>query len=136
LRVDGVAPVGSSFALRATIAYKGSWVRMTRTVFRDKAKRVLADRAVEHFAAAIARLPSAEGFAGFRSWLIEGCKLAQPLEPLLGSMLDSLPPLVPGSLVTAQAVIEIEGTKIAQAAPVLIGTTGFPSSFLVHPVFG
>jgi Xaa-Pro aminopeptidase len=136
LRVDGAAPVGGSFALRATIAYKGSWVRMTRTVFRDKARRALADRATEQFAAAIARLPSAEGFAGFRSWLIEGCKLAQPLEPLLGSMLDQSPPLVPGSLVTAQAVIEIEGMKIAVAAPVLIGTTGFPASFLVHPVFG
>jgi hypothetical protein len=134
-RIDGVAAVGNSFALRATVAYKGSWVRMTRTLFRDKAKAELAERAAEHFAAAIARLPSADGFAGFRSWLIEGCKLAQPLDPLMGSALDENRLLAPGSLVTAQAVIEIEGTKIALAAPVLIGTAGFPSSFLVHPLF-
>jgi hypothetical protein len=57
------------------------------------------------------------------------------LEPLLGSMLDQSPPLIPGSLVTAQAVIELEETKIALAAPVLIGAPGFPASFLVHPVF-
>jgi Xaa-Pro aminopeptidase len=136
LRVDGTALVGSSFALRATIAYKGSWVRMTRTVFRDKAKRALTDRATEHFAAAIAKLPSAEGCGGCHSWLIEGCTLAQPLAPLMGPMLEEPKSLTPGSLVTAQAVIEIDGTKIALAAPVLIGAAGFPASFLVHPVFG
>lgn len=73
LRVDGTAAIGSSFALRATIAYKGSWVRMTRSLFRDKAKAELTRHAAEQFAAAIAQLPSAEGFGSFRSWLIEGC---------------------------------------------------------------
>ena len=136
LRVDGTAPLGGSFALRATIAYKGSWVRMTRTLFRDKAKRALADRAAAHFAAALAKLPSAEGFGGFHSWLIEGCTVAQPLAPLTGSMIEEPKSLAPGSLVTAQAVIEIDGMKIALAAPVLIGAPGFPASFLVHPVFG
>lgn len=135
LRVDGAAAVGSSFALRATIAYKGSWVRMTRTLFRDRTHAGLTGRAAEHFAAAVARLPSEEGFDGFRSWLIEGCKLAQPLDPLLGSAFDEKRPVAPGSLVTAQAVIEIEGSKVALAAPVLVGAPGFPSSFLVPPVF-
>lgn len=135
LRVDGAAAVGSSFALRATIAYKGSWVRMTRTLFRDRTQAGLTGRAAELFAAAVARLPSEEGFDGFRSWLIEGCKLAQPLDPLLGSAFDEKRPVAPGSLVTAQAVIEIEGSKVALAAPVLVGAPGFPSSFLVPPVF-
>ncbi len=134
-RVEGAASLGSSFALRATIAYKGSWVRMTRTLFRDKTKAELARRAAEHFAAAIAQLPRADGFDGFRSWLIEGCQLAQPLDPLLGSALDEQRALAPGSLVTAQAVMEIAGSKVALAAPVLVGMAGFPASFLVHPVF-
>jgi Xaa-Pro aminopeptidase len=134
-RIDGAVSVGGSFALRATVAYKGSWVRMTRTLFRDKAKTELAARAAGHFAAAIARLPGADGFDGFRSWLIEGCKLAQPLDPLMGSALEKNRPLAPGSLVTAQAIMEIEGSKIALAAPVLVGSASFPSSFLVHPVF-
>jgi Xaa-Pro aminopeptidase len=136
LRVDGAAPVGGSFALRATLAYKGSWVRMTRTVFRDKAKRALADRAAEHFAAAISKLPSAGGFGGLRSWVVEGCRLAQPLEPLIGSSIEEPKPLAPGSLVTAQAVIDIDDKKVALAAPVLVGAPGFPSGFLVHPLFG
>jgi len=136
LRVDGTFPVGASFAVRATVAYKGSWVRMTRTVFRDKAKAPLIERATEVFAAAIASLPSPDGFKGFRSWSMEGCRLAQPLDPLMGSLMSESRLLAPGSLVTAQAVIEIEGNKVALAAPVLIGTTGYPSGFLVHPLFG
>ena len=135
LRVDGMAEPGASFALRATVAYKGSWVRMTRTLFRDKTQRGLIDRASELFAAAIAQLPSVDGFKGFRSWLVEGCRLAQPLDPLMGSLIDEPRALPAGSLVTGQAVIEIEGKKVALAAPVLTGAAGFPASFLVHPIF-
>lgn len=135
LRVDGTSPVGSSFALRATVAYKGSWIRMTRTLFRDKAKAELSERAADMLAAAIAKLPSAEGFKDFRSWSIEGCRLAQPLDPFMGSLISEPRLPAPGSLVTAQAVIEIDGNKVAVAAPVLMGSTGYPSSFLVHPVF-
>jgi Xaa-Pro aminopeptidase len=135
LRVDGTAPVGESFALRATVAYKGSWIRMTRTLFRDKAKAELAERAADMLAAAIAKLPSAEGFAAFRSWSIEGCRLAQPLDPLMGSLISEPRLPAPGSLVTAQAVIEIDGNKVAVAAPVLVGSSHYPSGFLVHPIF-
>lgn len=135
LRPEHAAASGSSFALRATVAYKGSWVRMTRTVFRDKAAAALADRAGDIFAAAVAKLPGAEGFGNFRSWLVEGCRLTQPLDPLMGSLMSESRRLAPGSLATAQAVIDVEGQKIALAAPILVGTEGRPSSFLVHPIF-
>jgi Xaa-Pro aminopeptidase len=135
LRVEGLATPGDGFALRATIAYKGSWTRMTRTVFRDKADSGLGTRAAEMFAAAVAKLPDIEGFKGFRSWMIEGCRAAQPLAPLCGSRLETQRPLAPDSLVTVQAVIEVDGRKVALAAPVLIGAEGFPASVLVHPIF-
>lgn len=135
-RIEGTTPRGQRFAVRATIAYKGTWIRMARTVSRDRADAALTDRAAEIFAAAVAQLPSAEGFRDFRSWMVEGCRLAQPLDPFMGSLIGEPRPLVPEALVTAQAVIEIDGRKIALAAPVLIGAPGFPSSFLVHPVFG
>ena len=35
LRISGERKLGRRFALRATVAYKGSWVRRTRTVSRD-----------------------------------------------------------------------------------------------------
>ena len=135
LRVDGIATPGGSFALRATVAYKGSWVRMTRTLFRNRADAALTDRAAERFAAAIAKLPSGEGFHDFRSWLVEGCRLAQPLDPLMGSLMAEPRPIAAGSLVNAQAVMDIDGRKVALAAPVLIGGPGYPASFLVHPLF-
>ena len=135
LRVDGTAKPGESFALRATVAYKGSWVRMTRTLFRDRADVALTDRAAERFAAAIAALPSDDGFNDFRSWLVEGCRLAQPLDPLMGSLIAEPRPLAAGALVNAQAVIEIDGRKVALAAPVLIGAPGYRASFLIHPLF-
>jgi Xaa-Pro aminopeptidase len=134
-RIEGPAARGERFALRATVAYKGSWIRMTRTVARGPADAAAQERAAEIFAAAIAQLPSGEGFKGFRSWMIEGCRLAQPLDPLMGSLISEPRVPAPGSLVSAQAVIELEGRKFALAAPVLIGTPGYPSSLLVHPVF-
>jgi Xaa-Pro aminopeptidase len=133
--IEGIAPRGDRFALRATLAYKGSWVRMTRTIARDRAEAELADRATAVFAAAVAQLPSADGFKACRSWLIEGCRLAQPLDPLMGSLISEPRVLAAGSLVTAQAVVDIDGRKFALAAPVLIGAAGFPASLLVHPVF-
>ena len=36
---------------------------------------------------AVAQLPSDRGFAGFGACLVEGCRVAQPLEPLMGSRL-------------------------------------------------
>ena len=36
-RIEGEAALGESFALRATVAYKGTWIRLTRTFPRDGA---------------------------------------------------------------------------------------------------
>jgi Xaa-Pro aminopeptidase len=38
-RIEGEAALGESFALRATVAYKGTWIRITRTFSRDGAVR-------------------------------------------------------------------------------------------------
>ncbi|MGH7036478.1 MAG: aminopeptidase P family N-terminal domain-containing protein [Stellaceae bacterium] len=134
-RVDeGSAKPGESFAVRATLAYKGSWVRMTRSVFRN-GLAPLGERAAEIFSAAAAGLPSTEGFARFRSWTIEGCRTAQPLDLLRGSSLETQRPLAPDSIVAVQAVIDVDGHAVALAAPVLIGAAGFPSGALVPPGF-
>jgi Xaa-Pro aminopeptidase len=134
-RIEGAVEPGGSFAVRATIAYKGSWVRMTRTLFRDVDDAGLNDRAAEIFAAAVARLPEASGFTDLSSWLIEGCRTAQPLDPIMGSTLDAPRMPAPLSLATAQAVIAVDGRPVAIAAPILLGSTGYPASLLVAPVF-
>jgi Xaa-Pro aminopeptidase len=134
-RIEGAVEPGKSFAVRATVAYKGSWVRMTRTLLRDAADANLSDRAAEIFAAAVARLPEASGFTGLSSWLIEGCRTAQPLDPIMGSSLDTPGIPAPLSVATAQAVIAVDGRPVAVAAPVLLGTPGYPASLLVAPIF-
>ena len=132
VRPEGTNVPAQRLALRATVAYKGSWVRMIRSF---GAETNALDEAGARFAAAIARLPELGGFDGFPSWSIEGCRLAQPLEVLAGHAVASPRAIAPSSLVTAQAVIATGGGLIPLAAPVLVGGDGFPSSLLVAPNF-
>ena len=131
-RIEGEAALGERFALRATVAYKGAWIRLTRTFPRDDAVRP-QEEAAARLAAAVAKLPRADGFAGF-----EGCRIAQPLEPLMGSRVGTVHPLapgalVPGALVSVQADFEIEGRPLLLGAPALVGRRGEAASLLVPP---
>jgi hypothetical protein len=132
IRPEGTIAPGRRFALRATVAYKGSWVRMTRSFGANAAASTAAGT---RFAAAVAQLPSLDGFREFPAWSIEGCRLAQPLDVFAAPSIAAPRAIAPGSLVTAQAVIGLGGDKIALAAPVLVGSEGFPSSALVAPSF-
>jgi hypothetical protein len=131
MRIEGETTRGNSFALRATVAYKGTWVRAVRTVCATAAAREAAARLAE----AIAPLPSGRGFAGFRSWLIEGCRMAQPLEPLMGSRVGAASPPLPGALVSVQGALEIDGRTVLAGAPALIGGHGEAASLIVDPTF-
>ena len=84
-------------------------------------------------AAAVAKLPSADGFAGFSSWLVEGCRIAQPLAPLMGSRVTAAHLLAPRALVSVQADFEIEGRPLLLGAPALVGGRGEAASLLVQP---
>lgn len=132
LRPEGEVTPGRRFALRATVAYKGSWVRMTRSFGGEPEPWTEAGAS---FAAAVARLPDLEAFREFPAWSIEGCRLAQPLDVFAAPAMATPRPIPAGALVTAQAVIVAGGSKIAVAAPVLVGGPGFPSSLLVAPIF-
>jgi len=131
-RIEGEAALGESFALRATVAYKGTWIRLTRTFPRDGAVHP-QEAAVARLAAAVAKLPSSDGFAGFSSWLVEGCRIAQPLEALMGSRVATAHPLAPSALVSVQADFEIEGRPLLLGAPALVGRRGEAASLLVPP---
>ena len=149
-RMEGnETPLGTTFALRATVAYRGTWIRLVRTF--APANRV--DEAAHVLAAAAARLPDAGGFAGFTSWLVEGCRIAQPLEPLAGTRVNARDPLVehvlfakpvptfaghalpPGALVSVQGRLKLDGRSVLVGAPALIGAPGEAASLLLHPSF-
>jgi hypothetical protein len=134
VKIEANATVpGPRFALRATVAYKGNWARLTRTFFRDATAAPAA--IAEQFAAAVATLPDGSGFKRLPSWLVEGCRAAQPLDPLLGSMVSE--PVAPasGAVVSVQATYVVDGQPVLIAAPALIGGPGRPTSLLVHPAF-
>ncbi len=132
VRVEGEIALGESFALRLTVAYKGSWIRLARTFRRDGAATPDA-AAAARLAMAVAELPSARGFAPFSSWLVEGCRIAQPLEPLMGSRVSEPHPPRPRALVSVQASCEIDGQPILLAAPALLGGRGEAAALLLGP---
>jgi hypothetical protein len=131
MRIEGDATVGQNFALRATVAYKGTWVR----VVRSTGEAVVLRTAVARLADAVAQLPSDRGFAGFGTWLVEGCRMAQPLEPLMGSRLDRASPPPAGALVSVQGTITVDGQAVAVGAPALLGADGEAASLLIDPLF-
>lgn len=57
LRLSGARPLGRRYAIRATVAYKGSWVRHTRTYSRDSADQPAIDRADAWFKASASSNP-------------------------------------------------------------------------------
>jgi hypothetical protein len=124
VRVEGEPTLGRRFSVRASVAYKGSWVRRVVTVDRDG---VLTDTA-EILAGAVAQLPSDRALTLFCSFLVEGCRTAQPLEALMGSRVVNPRPPVAGSVVSVQACIEIDGKPVLAGAPVLVGAPGEPAS--------
>jgi hypothetical protein len=135
LRLEGDTAIGRSYAVRATVAYKGTWVRTVRTMFRDPLRAPIAREAATRFAHAVAQLPGAQGFAGLPSWLVEGCRVAQPLEALMGTRIAEPRPPAPGALVSVQASIEQDGEPVLLGGPALLGAAGEPAALLVPPVF-
>jgi hypothetical protein len=99
---------------------------MVRTIGCGEAASATA---VARFAAAVRGLPGPRDFAGFSSWLVEGCRLAQPLEPLMGSRIA--PPHAPptGKLVSAEGRLDVAGTPVLIGAPALVG-----GDLLVEPI--
>jgi len=99
-------------------------VRRVVTVDRDGA----AQDAAEAFADAVAQLPSDRALSQFSWFLVEACRMAQPLEPLIGSRIASPRPPVAGAVVSVQACIEIDAKPVLIGAPALIGAPGEAAS--------
>src|ERR1051326_2630089 len=116
IRIEGDPSRGERFALRATVAYKGTWVRLVRTYCEPG----VAEQAAAQLADAVMGLPSDRGVAKFKRFVVEGCRMAQPLEP--------------GALVSVQAAISVDGTTVPVGAPALIGLDGAAGSLLASPL--
>jgi hypothetical protein len=134
MRLEGPVQLGAAFALRATVAYKGTWVRMIRTIVRNDTNGAVKAGA-EAFAAAIAALPNLDKLGSLDWWLVETARAAQPLDAVAGSAVPNAESFAPGSLVSVQASAVFDGIPVLVGSPVLAGSNGTAGAFLVAPTF-
>ena len=130
-RIEGDAALGDHFALRATVAYMGTWIRLGRNFSRVAVPTIHGARAAEQFAHAVVRLPSPRAFETFSHWLVEGCRTTQPLAPLMGSGIADPRAPVGGMLVSVQARMSVEGQPVYISAPALIGSDGAAARLII-----
>jgi hypothetical protein len=135
IRVSQPALLANRFAVRASIAYKGSWVRRTRTFARDAAGSRAVARAdawfnqVAHMlagdkplatqiAAQVARLPGAE----LKGWMAESCVGSYPLEVVAGSASSGKESPVAGSFLVLSVDLDVDSVPWLGAVPAFVGT--------------
>ncbi len=122
IRLEKASELGDISAIRISVAYKSAWVRLTRTLARDETIRQQLESAENAFAEQVATLPDTSALAKNASWLVEGTRTALPLEPLAGSMIDEGETILPGSIVSVSATLDVGGAPIMVGAPFLVGS--------------
>lgn len=126
LRCDRLDALGANFAIRLSLALKGSWVRRTITLSRiPEQQRALAaadtvfERALAATSAAAALETLLNGFPGkIMSWTVEACVGSYPLEVVACSGgTPTFSGTLPIAVVSVQA--EINETRWYGAGPVI-----------------
>ncbi len=122
------ATLGDVYALRATVAYKGTWVRTIRTVVRNDSAGLLA-KAAAQFAAAVAALPKLDKLRALDWFLVESARSAQPLEAVAGTAVPHALDVAPGALERFKPPSSSTARRSSRAPPALGG------AFIVAPTF-
>jgi hypothetical protein len=113
LRLSGDRPLGRRFAIRATVAYKGNWVRHTKTYSKDEKDRLVIARADARFKDMLSRIDShsslPEQIADFKPdyWVVEAASGTTPLA-VIASSIDAhqAPHHAPALIVIASTTID------------------------------
>jgi hypothetical protein len=135
IRVSGPLPLAQRFALRASVAYKGSWMRRTRTFARDTAGRQAVGRAdawFENLASSIVAGRSigaqiSEHLAGLsgatvRTWMAESPIGSYPLQAVACSRAPERDGVSAGGFLVLSIELAIEGMPWVGTAPVFVGS--------------
>jgi hypothetical protein len=133
VRVSGPVPLAPLFALRASIAYKGSWVRRTRTFAKDAAAGrtvARADAWLDQVARSLtAQAPLAVQLAAqvkvqpgaeLKSFMAESCVGSYPLEVVAASNSPGMTAPAPGSFLVLSIELAIDGMPWLGAAPAFV----------------
>jgi Xaa-Pro aminopeptidase len=136
IRMSKPVSLAEGFAVRASIAYKGCWVRRTRTFARDDASRAAIARAdnwlgqfmrsleadkplASQIAAQLKSLPGAE----LKSWMAESCVGSYPLEAIASSTSPDKETATDGSFLVVSFELTVNGVPWLGAAPAFIMAT-------------
>jgi hypothetical protein len=128
VRASPALPLGPVFAVRASIAYKGVWVRRTRTFAKDAAAHKLAaidawfadtgrslapGGVAQQVTAAVKRLPGAD----LKDWMAESCRGTNPLQAIAGARVAADATLMAGDHVVLSLALTVDGLPWLGAAP-------------------
>jgi hypothetical protein len=129
-RISKPTPLAGRFAVRASLAYKGSWVRRSRTFAPDAAVAdadawfagvVRGLEAGTPIAAQLARKIKAFPGAALQGWMIESCLGSYPLSVTASSRSpgDDVPR--DGSFLVLTVELMLDGALWIGSAPVFVG---------------
>lgn len=128
LRCDRLGALGDHFAIRLSLALKGSWVRRTVTLSRNPeaqaafaAANTAFERALASASTAAALKALEDGFPGeIMAWTVEACVGSYPLEVVARSGDGpAFSDILPVSVVSVKA--EVDGIAWFGAGPVIGG---------------
>jgi hypothetical protein len=138
IQVSGPVPLARRFAVRASIAYKGAWVRRTRSFARDpqgakamasadewlpqalrSLHELLPSRSYSTVAASFALL-RAEHYARMNSWMAESCIGSYPLEVVATLPVHGEEGPAPGTFLVLSVELAIDDVPWLGAAPMFV----------------
>jgi hypothetical protein len=134
IRVSGAPPLADRFALRASVAYKGSWVRRTRTFARHTAGHTAlasADAWFENLVSSImagqsigaqisAHIDALPG-AALKGWMAEGSIGSYPLQAIASSRAPDRDGVPAGGVRVLTIELALGGMPWLGAAPAFVG---------------
>jgi Creatinase/Prolidase N-terminal domain len=132
IRVAGTRPLAGRFAVRASVAYKGAWVRRIRSFAADPATSQAYAAADGWLAAVVESVASGQPLAAqleqhlrqlpgatLRSWMVESCIGSYPLKTVAATGDHGWSP-VAGSFLVLTVELALDGAPWLGAAPVLV----------------
>jgi hypothetical protein len=126
-RTSQPTPLAGRFAVRASIAYKGCWVRRTRTFAKDAKADAWFDGVVRSLGAGkpigaqlAVKLKELPG-ASLISWLAESCTGSYPLSAVASSRSPSKDVPMNDQYLVLTVELTLDGVRWIGAAPLIVG---------------
>jgi hypothetical protein len=128
-RTSQPTPLANCYAVRASIAYKGAWVRRIRT-FGGPAKAdawfdgvTSSLRAGEPIATQLSVRIKEHPGATLTNWLAEGCTGSYPLAAVASSRMPTKEAPATGQFLVLTIELTVDGAPWLGAAPLIVGKT-------------